>query len=103
MIQLFVYVPESHLERVKLAMFSAGAGRSERYEQCAWQTIGDGQFMPLESSKPYTGNPNEVTYVKEYKLEMICNETNLAAVIGAMKQAHPYEEPAYGALTFMRV
>lgn len=59
--------------------------------------------MPLNSSQPYVGDPNELTYVKEYKLEMICHETNLTVVIEAMKQAHPYEEPAYGALTLMRI
>ena len=102
MIQLFVYVPESHIKQVKAAMFSAGAGRTDRYEQCAWQTAGEGQFMPLESSKPYIGEVNKVAHLKEYKLEMICSEVNLAAVIEAIKQAHPYEEPAYGALILLQ-
>ena len=102
MIQLFVYVPESHIKQVKSAMFAAGAGRSDRYEQCAWQTQGEGQYMPLDNSQPYYGEPNEVAHVKEYKLEMICNEMNLAAVVEAMKQAHPYEEPAFGALPLVR-
>jgi|SRR5690606_21820438 len=103
MIQLFVYVPESHLEQVKSAMFAAGAGRSDRYEQCVWQTMGQGQFMPLKGSRPHLGEINEVARVTEYKIEMICSEANLSHVVQAMKLAHPYEEPAYGALTLLYV
>lgn len=77
MFQLFVYVPKSHLEEVKTAMFAAGAGRSGRYEQCAWQTLGEGQFIPLRGSNPYIGSANTVTQVVEYKLEMICGEESL--------------------------
>lgn len=103
MIQLFVYVPESHLEAVKSAMFTAGAGRFGCYEQCAWQVVGQGQFKPLEGSQPHIGQINEVTRIKEYKVEMICSEATLGDVVRAMKHAHPYEVPAYGALTLLPV
>jgi Uncharacterized protein conserved in bacteria len=103
MFQLFVYVPESHLEEVKAAMFAAGAGRSQRYEQCSWQVLGQGQFLPLEGSEPYIGQVKEVARIPEYRLEMICGEVELPQVISAMKQAHPYEEPAYGAFLLLRV
>ncbi|MEQ8952612.1 MAG: NGG1p interacting factor NIF3, partial [Gammaproteobacteria bacterium] len=49
------YVPESHLEQVKSAMFAAGAGRAGEYDSCAWQTLGQGQFRGLEGSSPYLG------------------------------------------------
>ncbi|MBC6903858.1 NGG1p interacting factor NIF3 [Saccharophagus sp. K07] len=97
MIKIAVYVPEDALETVKSAMFEAGAGRTERYEQCAWQTLGQGQFKPLPHSNPTLGEINQLTYVREYKLEMICEEAVLRDVVAAMKRAHPYEEPAYGA------
>lgn len=103
MIQLFVYVPESHKERVKSAMFAAGAGRSKCYDQCAWETLGMGQFMPQEGSHPFIGEVQKLARVKEYKIEMICREADLLGVVQAMKQAHPYEEPAYGALSLLNV
>lgn len=103
MIQLFVYVPETHLEQVKSAMFAAGAGRAGCYEQCAWQTLGEGQFVPLKGSRPHLGEVNKVACVNEYKVEMICSEASLSNVVAAMKHAHPYEEPAYGALSLLRV
>lgn len=103
MFQLFVYVPESHLEAVKSAMFAAGAGRTQRYEQCSWQALGQGQFLPREGSKPHIGQANKLSRVPEYRLEMICGEVELPEVISVMKQAHPYEEPAYGAFPLLRV
>ena len=38
------YVPETHLEAVKNAMFETGAGKVGAYDSCAWQTLGDGHF-----------------------------------------------------------
>lgn len=103
LIHLFVYVPESHLEQVKAAMFEAGAGRTAHYEKCAWQTAGIGQFVPLVGSKPYIGKRGDVSRLNEFKLEMICTEAELHDIIKAMKQAHPYEEPAYGALALLDI
>ena len=98
MYQLVIYIPESHCEAVKQAMFNAGAGRYEHYEHCSWQVKGQGQFKPLEGSQPFIGNQNELEYVEEYRVEMICEEVFLEAAIKAMRKAHPYEEPAYTVL-----
>lgn len=89
------YVPKTHLEAVKSAMFSAGAGAIGDYDSCAWQSLGQGQFCPLQGSTAYLGEINRLETVAEYKVEMICAEENLAAAIAALKQAHPYEEVAY--------
>lgn len=97
MIQLSFYVPASHLESVKQALFDAGAGRVGDYEYCAWQTPGQGQFRPLPGSDPYIGESGELTRVEEYKVELVCEEAVFTAVIAALKAAHPYETPAYSA------
>ena len=90
-----LYVPESHLAAVKTAMFEAGAGRVGNYDCCAWQTRGEGQFRPLDGSTPFLGNQGQIETVIEHKLEMVCEEQCLEAVIAALKRAHPYEEVAY--------
>ena len=90
-----LYVPESHLAAVKTAMFEAGAGRVGNYDCCAWQTRGEGQFRPLDGSSPFLGNQGQIETVIEHKLEMVCEELCLEAVIAALKRAHPYEEVAY--------
>lgn len=95
MISLVVYIPQSHLEEVKEAMFTAGAGKLGNYDKCCWQTEGTGQFRPLEGSDPYLGKIGEVEKVKEWKVEMVCDKSHLKQVIAAMRKAHPYEEPAF--------
>ena len=93
-----LYVPESHLTAVKTALFEAGAGRVGNYDCCAWQTRGEGQFRPLDGSTPFLGNQGQIETAIEYKLELVCEEPCLKAVIAALKRAHPYEEVAYTAI-----
>lgn len=95
MYQISFYVPEKDLELVKNAMFDAGAGKFNNYENCAWQTIGMGQFKPINDANPTIGALDELEAIEEYKVEMMCVEDNLQIVIEAMKFAHPYEQVAY--------
>lgn len=95
MYQISFYVPEKDLELVKNAMFDAGAGKFNNYENCAWQTIGMGQFKPINNANPTIGVLDELKAIEEYKVEMMCVEDNLKIVIEAMKFAHPYEQVAY--------
>jgi hypothetical protein len=95
MYKLCVYVPESHLEPVKHALFDAGAGRIGDYDSCCWQTLGEGQFRPLEGSDPYLGSQGAVEKVPEYKLELVCDDSCLESALAALRSSHPYEEPAF--------
>lgn len=95
MYKLIFYVPETHLTQVKQALFDAGAGRFEGYDQCCWQILGQGQFRALEGSDPHLGKVGEVETVAEYNVEMICGDDCINAVIAALKASHPYEEPAF--------
>ena len=95
MLSLIVYIPESHLEEVKNAMFQAGAGKMGNYDSCAWQAKGEGQFRPLENSNPYLGTQGTIEKVPEWKVELVCEDALIHQVIAAMKAAHPYETPAY--------
>ena len=100
MYKLTVYIPETHVEPVKAALFAAGAGRYAYYDCCAWQVLGQGQFRPLNGSKPFLGATGQVEVVPEFRVEMIVMDDAVAAVLTALKAAHPYEEPAYD---FVRV
>lgn len=95
MYKLSFYVPESHVEVVKLAAFNAGAGRIGDYDSCCWQVIGQGQFRPLEGSDPFLGKQGAVETVAEYRVEMVCAPEHIHAAVDAMLAAHPYEEPAW--------
>ena len=95
MYQISFYVPETDLEKVKNAMFDAGAGRYNNYQQCAWQTIGMGQFKPVNNARPAIGFLGELETIEEYKVEMVCTNDKLQQALEVMKTSHPYEEVAY--------
>ena len=95
MYKIGVYVPESHLEMVKEAMFAKGGGRYSKYDRCSWQVAGTGQFRPSIDAGPFVGKLGELEKIIEFRLEMICEDVAVRGVIEAMLSAHPYEEPAY--------
>ncbi len=95
MYKLTVYIPETHVEKVKEALFAAGAGRYAAYDRCCWQVVGRGQFRPLSGSRPFIGREGAEEHVPEYRVEMVCADDDAAAVASALRSAHPYEEPAF--------
>ena len=95
MLKLIYYVPDSHLESTKQAIFSAGAGGIGNYEHCAWQVKGIGQFKPVKGADPYIGELGELEQVDEWRVETIVIEENAKAVAKALKASHPYEEPDF--------
>lgn len=95
MYKLCVYVPSTHLDIVKQALFSAGAGRIGNYDSCCWQVAGQGQFRALAGADPFIGSQGQLETVEEYKVELVCGDDIVAAAVAALKLAHPYEEPAY--------
>ena len=84
-------------------MFEAGAGKIGNYEDCSWQTLGQGQFKPIKNSQPFIGEVNKLETIEEYKVEMVVNDNDISHVIKAMKLAHPYEEPAYDAWSLANI
>lgn len=93
--KLTVYIPETHVEQVKEALFAAGAGRYAAYDRCCWQVLGQGQFRPLEGSNPAIGQCGADERVAEYRVEAICADDRIPAITAALRASHPYEEPAF--------
>lgn len=89
------FVPNDAAETVLQAMFHAGAGRIGNYEECSYSSEGNGTFKPMEGANPYEGTVGERSHVHERKVEVMVDAHKAAAVIAAMKKAHPYEEVAY--------
>jgi hypothetical protein len=94
MYKIVYFVPEDGLDDTKNALFSIGAGSQGAYSHCAWQTLGVGQFKPLAASNPDRGNKEQINIYQEYRVEMICEDALLFDAVNALKEAHPYEEPA---------
>lgn len=94
MYKLCFYVPNTHLEEVKEALFNLGVGRMGNYDHCCWQAKGVGQFKALKESNPFVGEINKIEILEEYKVEMICQDNLIKDAVKMLRQAHPYEEPA---------
>ena len=95
MYKLAFFVPSSHVEPVKNALFAAGAGRIGAYDHCAWQVLGQGQFRPLDGSQPFLGRAGEIESVEEWKVELVVADELIRSAVAALKSSHPYETPAY--------
>jgi len=93
--KLSVYVPESHIDIVKHAMFNSGAGAIGNYSECSYSSKGIGTFKPEEGANPFKGEKAIRESVNEIKLEVLVNDHLLSYVLNAMLDAHPYEEVAY--------
>ncbi len=103
MYKICFYVPEEALETVKEAMFEAGGGRIGDYDSCCWQVKGRGQFRPLAGSNPALGEQNRLETLDEWKVELVCEDALIEAVISALKSAHPFEEVAYDVMLMVEV
>jgi hypothetical protein len=93
--KLVVFVPREALDDVRDALFAAGAGRIGEYERCSWYTAGTGTFRGGESTSPSVGEPGREERVAELRLETVFPEECQDEVVAALRQAHPYEEPAF--------
>jgi dinuclear metal center YbgI/SA1388 family protein len=93
--KLVVFVPEADAASVIDALAVAGAGQIGTYERCAWTTAGIGTFNPGEGSAPAIGAVGVVEEVPETRVEMVMPRQRRSAVLKALVEAHPYEEPAY--------
>lgn len=95
--------PETHLDVIKNAIFAIGAGSIGHYSHCAWQTLGEGQFMPLSGSHAFIGEIDKLEKIPEYKVEIVCTEEQIHAAVAALKLAHPYETPSYQVLRMEKI
>ncbi len=93
--KVIVFIPEKDFEKVRDAVFSAGAGIIGEYEKCSYSTVGTGTFEGSVNSNPVIGRSNNFEKVKEVKFEVTVNSWILNKVISVIRKIHPYEEPAF--------
>jgi hypothetical protein len=93
--KLVVFVPREALDPVREALFAAGAGQIGHYSRCSWYTQGTGTFFGGEGTDPSVGESGREQRVAELRLETVYPEELEAEVVRALREAHPYEEPAF--------
>jgi dinuclear metal center YbgI/SA1388 family protein len=93
--KIVAFVPDKDLARVSDAMFAAGAGHIGQYRECSFRLAGTGTFFGSDATNPAVGQKGRREEVSEWRLEMVCPETQLGPVLTALRQSHSYEEPAF--------
>ena len=93
-VKIFVTIPLENVEEVRNAVCNEGAGIIGNYTYCTSSTKSIGTFKPNDSANPYIGEKNNLEFVEEEKLEVVCDVDNVKKVITKLREVHPYEEPA---------
>lgn len=92
--KVVVYVPVEHADAVREAIGDAGGGKIGNYSHATFSSRGTGRFKPEAGANPSIGEVGKLQAVDEEKIEFVCDDDTCDAVIKAVKNVHPYEEPA---------
>lgn len=90
-----VHIPPASADEVKQALFSAGAGQIANYRACSFDIEGTGQFIPVEGADPTEGEIGELYRAREIRVEFVAPARLRGVLLETLRQAHPYEEPAF--------
>jgi dinuclear metal center YbgI/SA1388 family protein len=95
LLKLVTFIPESHLEKVRNALFEAGAGFIGNYDKCGFSVPGTGSFRGNEKTQPFRGEKGILHFEQEIRFETVLFNHLKDNVIKALLHSHPYEEVAY--------
>jgi dinuclear metal center YbgI/SA1388 family protein len=93
--KLFTFVPTQHAQKIKDALFAAGAGNIGNYSECSFSVSGQGSFKAGNHARPFVGEKNIRHHEAEEKIEVIFPTYLQHPIIETLLAAHPYEEVAY--------
>jgi dinuclear metal center YbgI/SA1388 family protein len=93
--KLITYCPVDFAEKVRAAIFAAGAGHIGKYDSCSFNSEGTGTFKAGEGANPFVGQRDELHREPETKIETVFPFFLEKKIIQALLSAHPYEEVAF--------
>jgi dinuclear metal center YbgI/SA1388 family protein len=93
--KLVVFCPVDHAEKVRNALFEAGAGHIGNYDCCSYNSSGQGSFRASEKANPFVGKRKVIHFEPEIRIEVIFPSAREKPLIDSMRAAHPYEEVAF--------
>lgn len=93
-VKIIVTIPLENVDEVRNAICEAGAGIIGNYTNCSTSTKCIGTFKPTAEANPYIGKKNNLEFVDEERLEVVCDIKIAKNVISKLRETHPYEEPA---------
>lgn len=101
--KLVTYTIPENAEKLRNALFEAGAGKIGNYEDCSFNSRGIGTYMGNENSNPEIGERFEFVEAEEIKIEVTFEKYLQSKIIKALLKNHVYEEVAYEIYTIENV
>lgn len=93
--KLTTYVPKTHADALKDALFAAGAGNIGNYSHCSFTMDGTGSYQANAGADPYLGKIGETHFENESQINITYAGAEEPKVMAALFNNHPYEEVAY--------
>jgi dinuclear metal center YbgI/SA1388 family protein len=93
--KLVTYTIPENVEKLRNALFDAGAGKIGNYEDCSFTSQGIGTYMGNENSNPEIGERFEFVEAQEIKIEVTFEKYLQSKILKALFSNHVYEEVAY--------
>jgi len=97
--KITTYVPKDGANKLKEALFEAGAGHIGNYSHCSFGTEGTGSYRADKNAKPTKGEIGKTHYENEMRINMVFSKPDEDRILSALFKNHPYEEVAYEILT----
>jgi dinuclear metal center YbgI/SA1388 family protein len=93
--KLITYTIAENAEKLRNALFDAGAGNIGNYGDCSFSSKGIGTYMGNENSNPQLGERFEFVQGDEIKIEVTFEKFLESKILKALFTNHVYEEVAY--------
>jgi dinuclear metal center YbgI/SA1388 family protein len=99
--KLVTFVPADHAEKLRQALFAAGAGNIGNYDSCSFNSTGTGTYRGNASSNPFAGEKEKLHNESETRIETIYEAYREKEVLAALRENHPYEEIAFDCFSLL--
>lgn len=93
--KLTTFVPLKNADKVRNALFKAGAGSIGNYDHCSFNISGKGSFKGNANSNPVIGEKGQVHFEEEMQIGVTYSSHLESRILNSLFNAHPYEEVAY--------
>ncbi len=93
--KLVTFVPNDYAQKVRDALFEAGAGSIGNYDSCSYTSEGTGSFRGGEGADPFVGEKGKLHFEPEVRIETVFPKHLKQKITSALLKNHPYEEVAF--------
>ena len=93
--KLVTFVPNEYAQKVRDALFEAGAGCIGNYDSCSYSTEGTGSFRGGENTDAFVGEKGKLHLESEVRIETVFSKHLKRKISTTLMKIHPYEEVAF--------